>query len=378
MNAGAKARSPSIAGLPALSLPAIALCLTISSALAEGFRDPLDHPARMQTNLAEKPLLSVSFAGDRLVAVGARGLVATSDDGGKTWQQSEVPVQTDLVAVHFPTPEKGWAVGHDGVILYSMDGGRAWEKRLDGRQAETQFVRHYEERVAAGEAGLTDILDLTLLNYADGPSLPYMDVEFLDEREGWVVGAFGQAARTGDGGRTWLPALHLIDNDPPLLLYDMERIGENLYIGSERGTVYKWTPGSGRFEIRETGYEGTFLGVTGNESVVLAFGLVGTVYRSEDEGATWQPVELPTESTVNAAARLADGAGFAFVTQNGELLVADRLARHFRLIQTRAAMPLTDVAALADGKALILGLGGVRRIDLPLPAGAGEPAPEGS
>ena len=30
---------------------------------------------------------------------------------------------SDLVAVHFPTPQLGWAVGHDETILNTVDGG---------------------------------------------------------------------------------------------------------------------------------------------------------------------------------------------------------------------------------------------------------------
>jgi photosystem II stability/assembly factor-like uncharacterized protein len=72
-------------------------------------------------------------AGKRVVAVGQRGHVLISDDAGEKWQQSEVPVSADLVAVHFPDAEAGWAVGHDGVILNSTDGGRTWVRQLDGR-----------------------------------------------------------------------------------------------------------------------------------------------------------------------------------------------------------------------------------------------------
>jgi len=60
---------------------------------------------------------------ERLVGVGSRGHVLTSDVRGKTWLQRPVPVSTDLVAVNFPTANQGWAVGHDGVALSSTDGG---------------------------------------------------------------------------------------------------------------------------------------------------------------------------------------------------------------------------------------------------------------
>src|SRR5699024_10881475 len=106
------------------------------------FRDPLDWPAEELTRLAERPTQALARAGDMLVAVGARGLIATSTDG-QHWQQSPSPVQSDLLAVVFPTPEEGWAVGHDGVVLHSTDAGRSWEKQLDGRQAGQLFTDYY-------------------------------------------------------------------------------------------------------------------------------------------------------------------------------------------------------------------------------------------
>ena len=42
-------------------------------------------------------LVDVARAGERLVAVGERGHVVLSDDGGETWRQSgSVPVQTTV------------------------------------------------------------------------------------------------------------------------------------------------------------------------------------------------------------------------------------------------------------------------------------------
>ena len=81
--------------------------------------DVLDSPA-LQSPLAAKGLLNgLALAGDRIVAVGQRGHILISDDKGKSWQQAKVPVSSDLVAVHFPTAQAGWAVGHDGVVPVS-------------------------------------------------------------------------------------------------------------------------------------------------------------------------------------------------------------------------------------------------------------------
>ena len=84
-------------------------------------RDVLDTPA-LKSALAARALINgLANAGERVVAVGQRGHVLTSDDQGKSWQQADVPVGSDLVAVTFATKTHGWAVGHDGVVLASSD-----------------------------------------------------------------------------------------------------------------------------------------------------------------------------------------------------------------------------------------------------------------
>ncbi|MCY1442114.1 Ycf48-like protein [compost metagenome] len=95
------------------------------------------------------PMSAVTHVGNRTIAVGPRGHIAVSDDGGNTWRQSAVPVSSDLVAVSFPSEQHGWAVGHGGVVLHSSDGGETWEKQLDGKQA-SQLVLDYYSNTGPG------------------------------------------------------------------------------------------------------------------------------------------------------------------------------------------------------------------------------------
>src|SRR5262245_35617679 len=106
-----------------LALVAFGLLLGVhASAATAVFRDPLDVPAQVMIKAARSVLVGVTHApGGRWMAVGRRGHILYSDDGS-SWNQALVPVSVDLVAVHFPTKQQGWAVGHGGVILHSADG----------------------------------------------------------------------------------------------------------------------------------------------------------------------------------------------------------------------------------------------------------------
>ena len=71
------------------------------------FQDVLDVPAVKSALAAKTLLVGVTLAGKRIVSVGQRGHIVYSDDQGKSWTQASVPVSSDLLAVHFPTPQKG-------------------------------------------------------------------------------------------------------------------------------------------------------------------------------------------------------------------------------------------------------------------------------
>src|SRR5688500_1065101 len=165
-------------------------------------------------------LLGVAQAGDRLVAVGERGIVVTSDDGGASWTQSPVPVSSTLTAVSFAGAQRGWAVGHDGVILHSADGGRSWIRQLDGNLANAMTLAAAVE----AEKKARDTNDAAALKQAAnrvddaqaaarfGPSRPLLAVWFRNESDGLAAGSYGLLLRTPDGGKTWALASEAIAN----------------------------------------------------------------------------------------------------------------------------------------------------------------------
>ena len=169
-------------------------------AASGAWRDVLDTPAQRSPLAAKGALTGLARAGQRVVAVGQRGHVLLSDDAGKSWQQAEVPVSADLVAVSFANAESGWAVGHDGVVLHSADAGRTWKRQLDGRTLGDVLVAHYTK--SGDDKWLAEAKRFA----AQGAENPFLDVWFDDARNGIVVGAFGLVLRTGDGGQTWAAA----------------------------------------------------------------------------------------------------------------------------------------------------------------------------
>jgi photosystem II stability/assembly factor-like uncharacterized protein len=114
-----------------------------------------------------------------------RTVLLSTDDGGKIWQNFEMP---NVTSFYFVDNKKGWAVGRNATMLKTSDGGMKWKpienlNRLVGLPVES----------AASKFGFSDVF-------------------FLKGGEvGWAVGNFygigttniGGLFMTSDGGDNW-------------------------------------------------------------------------------------------------------------------------------------------------------------------------------
>jgi photosystem II stability/assembly factor-like uncharacterized protein len=336
-------------------LPLAARAATPAS--SSPWRDVLDTPAQ-KSALAPRTLLTgLARAGERVVAVGQRGHALFSDDAGKSWQQAEVPVSADLVAVQFPTATAGWAVGHDGVVLHSADAGKTWVRQLDGRSLGDVLVAHYSR--TGDDKWLAEAKRFA----EQGAENPFLDVWFDDASNGTVVGAFGLVLRTADGGKTWEPLLHAADNPKALHLYAVRRIGADLFITGEQGTALKLDRDTGRFTALNLPYKGTLFGLVGKERVVLAHGLRGNVVRSTDGGSNWHSV--PTGVGVGLTASTLDQRGrFVIVSQAGHVLVSSDDGASFTPAKIERPIPAAAVVSAGANALIVAGPRGVQDLTL--------------
>ena len=333
--------------------------------IASEFADVLETPALRSELAAGSMVTGLARAGERLVAVGQRGHILYSDDAGQHWQQAQVPVSCDLLAVHFPTPQLGWAVGHDGVVLHSSDGGETWRRQLDGRQVGPIMLEYYQRQLDShpDDAGLQARVGDAQRMVEEGADKPFLDVWFENERVGYIVGAFNLIFRTDDGGLRWTPLLEHTDNPGALNLYAVRPVGDELFIVGEQGLVMKLDRASGRFKALSTPYNGSFFGVTGKPGVALVYGLRGNVFRSTDDGASWSRIDLGLPLSITASSVTADGR-ILLVSQAGHVLVSSDDGASFQLQPNTTLAPVAAAQVASGGSLVLAGTRGLRQLPL--------------
>jgi len=80
-----------------------------------------------QNSGTKSTLYHIDFRDDKKGwAVGERGTVLRTTDGGETWSPVIVSTKVTLLSVQFLNDDDGWAIGRGGTILRTEDQGRTW------------------------------------------------------------------------------------------------------------------------------------------------------------------------------------------------------------------------------------------------------------
>ncbi|QJI29565.1 hypothetical protein HKK55_12835 [Pseudomonas sp. ADAK18] len=354
--------------------PLLSLLIGLTSAVlsatpfAAPMADRLERPSRISASASQAPLTGVQRLGQRLVLVGADGHILVREPDGRL-HQAKVPVDVLLTAVHFVDDRQGWAVGHDGVVLHSTDGGENWDKQLDGRTINTLMLTWAEAEVARLEqvASAQDSDNAAQLQALDnarfaldditagavaGPSRPLLDVWFANADEGWVVGAYGMALHTRDGGKRWeyLPDL---DNPERLHLNAVLALANgDLLIAGEGGRLYRRVDGQW-LAAQQLTPASLYKLVQLRDGEVLAMGFGAALFVSNNHGQDWKPIPLGTKASLYGAEQLADGS--LWLTGQAGVLLHSQDLQQFHLFQSAIRGAWLGVATLGDTQLALVG-----------------------
>jgi len=307
-----------------MRLAIAAATLVAAAAFAKDF---LPESGALSPNTMQRLLVvDATAAGKRLVAVGDRGYVATSDDNGTTWKRAKVPAAPLLTSVRFLDEKRGWAVGHDSIILATADGGETWTK---------QFSAVEEQR-------------------------PLLGVHFIDAKRGYAVGAYGAFYETTDGGAKWAARKVLADDKHLNAIVDAGK--DTLMIFGEAGTLLRSADAGATWQPIAAPYKGSYFGgVVAKDGSLVTFGLRGRIYRSADVGKTWTQVQSVSEFTLMNGTLLADGA-IVLTGAAGTVLVSRDNGQTFSAVPSGRRGVIAKALPGAQGALLLLGDAGVREL----------------
>lgn len=266
-------------------------------------------------------LHDVAFAGQRVgLAVGDRGVIWRTEDGGRNWEFRPTPTTASLRSVCLLTDRVGWAAGLEvapetrivsGVVLMTSDGGRSWKRINETVLPGLCTVQFFDtdhgcvagQSSLAGSSGVWTTLDggRTWSPAPGARSEGWTAAAFRDPRNGVLIGERNQRGTLGNGQllplRRTLSLRGLRDVVlPPARAGWLVGDGALLLHSTDGGASWPEPPGP---LPRELGEQQNFCAVAACGDCVWVGGAPGSViWHSRDAGVTWHPQSTGDYATI--------------------------------------------------------------------------------
>lgn len=154
---------------------------------------------------------SVTFESTNIgYIVGDKGTILITVDGGATWvQKGNNGTKNLLIGVHFINDSTGWAVGDKGTILYTSNGGKYWIPQTSG-VTDALYSVYFTDNLngwCSGDKGnILHTVDggINWLKQTSGNTQTLRSVFFTGINDGWIVGSSGVILHTTNGGGLWV------------------------------------------------------------------------------------------------------------------------------------------------------------------------------
>jgi len=238
-------------------------------------------------------------------AVGGKGFLARTDDGGVSWRNLGLSDAGDsLAVVTFADASLGLAAGGGGALYRTVDGGSRWTKITTPttKQIWGLYARDRDRWWAVGAAGLVMRSDDGGLNW-NSVSVPATNnwtmraIAFADDTHAAIVGYEGTILYSEDGGANW----RRVSGDYPAWPFFTNVVFADTTRGYACGSeakVYRTDDAGANWTLMPTGldpYDTMFgLGPLSRDEIWSSGGPSALVH-SLDGGRTWTPVALHAE-----------------------------------------------------------------------------------
>ncbi|HJQ26545.1 MAG TPA: YCF48-related protein [Blastocatellia bacterium] len=241
---------------------------------------------------------AVTYDGDDIWVVGAKGLIARSSDEGRTFNAvaSSVDVGLNDVTVR---GERITIVGDQGTILRSTDGGRSFIRsnyslRYREAQGEGSLYDLYSAQMIdkdrgyiVGDHGLilmTNNGGASWREQHSGTEAQLFHLSFRDDR-GWAVGTGGTLLHTNDGGRNWYPQRSGVQEDLNRVYFIDDHTG---LITGDKGVLLRSENGGATWERVSLKVAGPLFGMSFvDKKTGWVVGYQGRIIRTYNGGRDW-------------------------------------------------------------------------------------------
>ncbi|MFQ5665002.1 MAG: YCF48-related protein [Candidatus Binatia bacterium] len=293
-----------------------------------------------------------------IVTVGKFGRVFRSENNGQTWVHVDAGRTRDLYSVAFSDDTTGVIVGSGGTYLRTADQGRTWQPQAS---------------LGTGEL---------------------FKVVFGAQGHGFVVGAFGAVWRSDSAGKLWrrvkvswetiIPEIWDAAGPVEPHLYDVVLRGNTVWIVGEYGLALRSDDGGATWARLHGGaLEDSHLFAVAfmDAGRLVAAGQAGTVLYTDDDGAHWSEASLTEQDLYDVI--FLHKAGTAVVTGDlGTTFFSPAGGRpgSWRVLQAKrdgpgaASPPLWLAKVLPRNNRQVLAFGASGIAPLPVPQGNGRGA----
>lgn len=266
---------------------------------------------------ADGDLVAVYFtSSEHGFVAGDNGYLASTNDGGRTWQPHELNTTQNINEIYFRNENNGYIVAGRQLFITS-DAGETWNETvilnkgdLETGTPEFLSIRFSDKKRGHAVGSILnrngEVIDSLVMRTTDGgetwhrlrmPSRTELfHLDFAGSSNGWIVGDKGVILVTHDGGETW--SEQRSGTERALYNVDFRDKKEGYAVGG-RGTILRTENGGETWRIVPTSFPETFMRVDFTDSKNgWIVGHKGTVLRSSDKGQTWVKQECDAENHI--------------------------------------------------------------------------------
>ncbi len=242
-----------------------------------------------------------------LLLGGEQGLIAQSDNGGRTWEIAPRLTQQPIMAFHH-VPDLTLGLSASGQLLTTRNDGQTWQLLDTAQRAHFNDVvfspQHHTICISASNGTVLYSEDYgynwRITPLPVDPYASYLDPFILDAKTGSILlfGNRGMLFTSTDGGRNWGKSEQRHKEDHHVILQHPKNrniisLGNRGYkaVSQDLGQSWEVLQPSLDFYWRDA--------LATPEPALLMVGELGKVILSKDHGQSWQyvPVEYPNAKT---------------------------------------------------------------------------------